>query len=82
MAGNAPALHYYTGLAAISVPNEPVEIVLQAADRYGVTHLMLNENRPQPLDEFYKGEDEHPRVRLIDAFGPVKFYEFLPLNND
>jgi hypothetical protein len=82
MAGNAPALHYYTGLAAISVPNEPVEIVLQAADRYGVTHLMLNENRPQALDEFYKGEDEHPRVRLIDAFGPVKFYEFLPLNND
>lgn len=82
MAGNAPALHYYTGLAAISVPNESVEIVLQAADRYGVTHLMLNENRPLPLDGLYKGEDEHPRVRLIEAFGPVKLYEFLSLENN
>jgi hypothetical protein len=82
MVGNAPALHYYTGLAAISVPNEPVEIVLQAADRYGVTHLMLNENRPLPLEGLYKGEDEHPRVRLIEAFGPVKLYEFLSLADD
>jgi hypothetical protein len=82
MVGNAPALHYYTGLAAISVPNEPVEIVLQAADRYGVTHLVLNENRPLPLDGLYNGEDEHPRVRLIETLGSVKLYKFLSLADD
>lgn len=75
MAGNAPALHYFTGLPSVSVPNEPVDILLQAADRYGVTHLLLNENRPQPLDDIYQGKIVHPRLRLIWSSDQAKLYE-------
>lgn len=75
MAGNAPALHYFTGLPAVSVPNEPVDVLLQAADRYGVTHLLLNENRPQPLDDIYQGNVVHPRLRLIWSSEQAKLFE-------
>lgn len=75
MAGNAPALHYFTGLPAVSVPNEAVEVMLQAADRYGVTHLLLNENRPRPLDDVYQGKVVHPRLQLIWSSDQAKLYE-------
>jgi hypothetical protein len=78
MIGNAPALNYYTGLASLSVPNEPVVTVLEAAERYGVTHLVLNENRPLPLDDLYRGRVEHPRLQKLQTIGPVEIYEFVP----
>ena len=77
MAGNAPALHYYTGLSAVSVPNEPPEVLLQAAERYGVTHLALNRNRPRPLNDLYLDHEQHPRLRLVDSFDDVRLYELV-----
>ncbi len=77
MAGNAPALHYYTDLAAVSVPNEPVDVLLQAADRYGVTYLALNRNRPRPLNDLYLARQSHPRLRLVESFDDVRLYEIL-----
>jgi len=75
MVGNAPALHYYTGLAAVSVPNEPLDILLQAADRYGVTYLALNRSRPLPLDDLYQARQQHARLRLVESFDDVRLYE-------
>jgi uncharacterized membrane protein SirB2 len=77
MAGNAPAIHYYTGLAAVSVPNEAIEVLLQAADRYGVTHLALNRNRPRPLNDLYQEREQHPRLRLVESFDDVRLYEII-----
>ena len=59
----------------MSVPNEPVEVMLQAADRYGVTHLLLNENRPRPLDDVYQGKVVHPRLQLIWSSNQAKLFE-------
>jgi len=77
MVGNAPALHYYTNLPAISVPNEPIEVVLQAADRYSVTHLILDVNRPLPLDDLFLGAESHDRLKLLRTFQDVKLYELV-----
>jgi hypothetical protein len=75
MVGNAPALHYYSGLPAITVPNEAVDSVLDAADRFGVTHVLLNQNRPLPLEDIYQGKISHPRLSLIWSSDDVRFYE-------
>jgi hypothetical protein len=75
MAGNAPGLHYHTGLAAVSVPNEPPSIMLQAARQFGVTYLILDENRPRPLDDLYRGVVTLPQLRLVAQFDDVKIYE-------
>jgi len=75
MVGNAPALHYYSGLPAISVPNEAVDSVLDAADRFGVTHVFLNQNRPLLLEDIYRGKILHPRLSLVWSSDDVRFYE-------
>ncbi len=75
MAGNAPAVYYHTDLPALSVPNEPLEIVLEAAARYGVTHILLDDDAPQPLREFYQGHILDPRIELLETVGETKIYQ-------
>jgi hypothetical protein len=77
MVGNAPAFHYYTGLPAVSVPNEPLETLLQAAAQYGVSHLVLNENRPAPLAGLYEQASQDPRLPLLAIVDGVQLYEVL-----
>ena len=47
----------------MAIPNEPVPVVLEAADRYQARFLLLEPNHPQPLDGLYGGEEHHPRLR-------------------
>jgi hypothetical protein len=78
MVGIAPAFYYHTGIAALSVPNEPIEIVLEAAERYDVTYLILDQNHPAPLHDIYTGNEQHPHVLLIETYDKdVKLYQFL-----
>lgn len=56
MVGNAPGFYYHTGFPAITVPNEPPEVLLAVAQRYGVTHLLLDKDTPLPLRGVYQGE--------------------------
>jgi hypothetical protein len=60
------------------VPNEPTPVLLQAADRYGVTYLVLDKNRPLPLDALYRGEIMDDRLRLLSTFDDVQLYEIQP----
>lgn len=77
MVGDAPGFYYHTKLAAVSVPNEPVEVLLQAAERYHVTYLILDRDRPSPLNALYSGELESSRIRLIEDFAGLKLYRLL-----
>lgn len=62
----APAdFHYHTGLPAIATPAEPLPVVLQAADRYGAAYLLLDPDRPPPLDGLYEGSETNERVVKI-----------------
>lgn len=69
MTGDPPGVYYHTGLRAIVAPNEPAPGMLDAADRYGATYLLLDEGRPPPLTSLYEGEVSHPRVALVRDFG-------------
>jgi hypothetical protein len=75
MAGNAPAVNYHTKLPAVSVPNEPVDVVIQAATRYGVTHLLLDNDTPAPLKDLYLGNTSDSRLSLIRTFGDINLYQ-------
>ncbi len=74
MVGDAPSFHYQTGLAALSLPNEPLDTVLLGADPFNVTHLLLDPNRPQPLADLYALQTG-TGVRLISAEAGLQLYE-------
>lgn len=75
MVGNAPKFYYHTSRPALSVPNEPVEITLKAANAYGVTHLVLDQNAPIPLTSLYQQEITHPQLTLIAQQEGIHLYQ-------
>lgn len=80
MIGNPPAYRYHGGGLSVIVPNEPVEVTLAVADRYGARFLVLDRNTPPPLREHYTARPFHPRLVLSATFRdelgqPVYIYE-------
>ena len=82
MVGNAPGFYYQTGLPAYSIPNEPIETVLDAAARYHISYLILDENSPPSLAHYYTGELEHPFLGLIGTIDTIQIYQFRHLNSE
>jgi 4-amino-4-deoxy-L-arabinose transferase-like glycosyltransferase len=64
MVGDAPAFVWHTGRSAIAIPNEPVEIILAVAERYGVRYLVLDGTRTRTTDDLYAGDSTHPKLVL------------------
>jgi hypothetical protein len=75
MVGNPPGFYYFSHRPNVVVPNEDIDTVLQACDRYGVEFVILDQNRPYPLREVYSGEASHPRLLLRRTFGLAKLFE-------
>ena len=74
---DAPLYHYHTGNPAINVPNEPPDVLLQAADQFQAAYLILDQNRPAPLAGIYEGATTHPRIRLIRNYNSIRLYQLL-----
>jgi hypothetical protein len=79
---NPPAFTYFTGHAAVVVPNGDMTNLLAVADRYGARWAVVDANAPVALQPFYAGDETQPRLRLIDQFQdsvsrPVYLYEII-----
>lgn len=55
---------YVTGYRAVMVPNEPLGVILEVADRYGVTHLLAPVPR-EAINRLDRGEATHPRFERV-----------------
>lgn len=58
------SLNRVTGYRAVMVPNEPLNVILEVADRYGVTHLLA----PVPRDAITRidrGDARDPRLERV-----------------
>lgn len=75
MAGNAPGVTYHTGRPALSIPNEPLPVLQAAAARYGVTHLLLDKDHPQALDELYAQQGVPSGFHLLLARDGYQLYQ-------
>lgn len=61
------SVNYVTGYRAVMVPNEPLDVILEVADRYGVTHLLAPVPRAA-ITAIDRGETEHPRLTRVWEF--------------
>jgi len=77
MSNDPAAVYYYTGLAGVVVPDAGPEAVRAIAAQYGVTHLLLDENRTLPLNDLYEGRDTPPFLRAVeqDVAASVRVFE-------
>ncbi|MBN1965950.1 MAG: glycosyltransferase family 39 protein [Anaerolineae bacterium] len=60
MSNDPAALYYYTGRSGVVVPNGGPDVIRALVERYGVTHVLLDENRTAPLDDLYSGRVAPP----------------------
>ncbi len=60
MVNDPAALYYHTGHAGVVVPDSGPDVVPEIAARYGVTHLVLDQNRTAPFDALYRGAESRP----------------------
>jgi hypothetical protein len=78
MAGNAPGFYYHTSLPSLSIPNEPIPVLQMAANRYGVTHLLLDADHPLPLADIYAQQTAPPGFQLLYARDGYQLYQLAP----
>ncbi|MGQ9583983.1 MAG: hypothetical protein ACUVXG_01110 [Anaerolineae bacterium] len=62
---NPPCFYTFSQRPCLAIPNEPLPVVLEAADRYGARFLLLERNHPRPLDALYAGAEGHPRLQPV-----------------
>jgi len=75
MVNDPAALYYHTGHAGVVVPDSEPDVVPDIATRFGVTHLVLDENRTAPFDGLYRGEESRPYlVPLGDLAGGLRLF--------
>jgi hypothetical protein len=73
--GDAPAFYYHTALPALSAPNESPAVLLQMAQRYGATHLLLDSSPPPALAMVYTGGNPIESIHLIAEVDDLRLYE-------
>ncbi len=78
MINNPPGFTAANRQPAISVPNEPAAVMLEAARRYQARWLVLDENVPKPLEGLFLHPKSWDGLRLGYAGDEVVIYEILP----
>jgi 4-amino-4-deoxy-L-arabinose transferase-like glycosyltransferase len=85
MVVNPPAFYYFARRPAIAIPNEPPETIAAVCARFGAGYLLLEANRPRPLDALFAGAAPpagRPTLELVKAWHApepeVKLYRCLP----
>lgn len=69
MVNDPPGFFLVSGLPAIVIPNENLDILLQAARRYHARYLLLEFNHPKPLQDVYHFPFEQPGLSLLTDIG-------------
>ena len=68
MIGNPPAYRYHGGGLSVIVPNEKLDVTLQAIGHYGVDYLVLDSNHPAPLTDLYDHPTNSASLTLVQTF--------------
>lgn len=75
------SVNFVTGYRAVMAPNEPLDVILQVADRYGVTHLLAPVPR-EAINAIDRGAASSPRLERIVEFPEhgLHLYRIVPAN--
>lgn len=77
------SVHYVAGYRAVMVPNEPLDVILEVADRYGVTHILAPVPR-EAISAIDHGDVSHPRLARVAELPDhrVHLYRIAPPDDD
>ncbi len=83
MTGDPPGVYYHTRLPAVAMPNEPPEMLPVISEQLGVTHLLLDSERPPTLADLHDEKISLPALKKMHDFGDgYVLYQFVHVENE
>jgi 4-amino-4-deoxy-L-arabinose transferase-like glycosyltransferase len=73
-----PDYYLATGQHAIALPDQDVPVILQAADRYHATYLLLETLHSRAQNALWSGAEHPPRLTLIWSTAAARLYRIIP----
>jgi hypothetical protein len=77
MVSDPPDYYFATGQNAIVLPDQGMAVILQAADRYGASYLLLEPLHSQAQDALWSGAERSPRLRLLWSTPTAHLYRII-----
>lgn len=75
LVGNPPGYFIISNRAAIAIPNEELEMVIEAANRYGAKYLILEDNgTPLPLKPVYENPVSFPVIPYLGEVDGARIF--------
>ena len=74
MVDDPPDYYLATGQHAIALPDQDTSVLLQAADRYGATYILLETVHSHAQDGLWNGTEHAPRLVLIWSTPGARLY--------
>ncbi len=82
MTGDPPGVYYHTRLPAVAMPNEPPDMLPVISEQLGVTHLLLDSERPPILADLHDEKISLPELVKMHDFGDgYVLYQFVHVEN-
>jgi hypothetical protein len=78
MINNPPGLYYAAGHWSVVIPDGDIEDVIKAADEFGAGYLILENNHPENLNEFYENPSSVGRLIYLTTLDGTHFFEISP----
>jgi 4-amino-4-deoxy-L-arabinose transferase-like glycosyltransferase len=74
MVSDPPDYYLATGQHAIVLPDQGISVILQAADRYGASYLLLESLHSRAQDMLWSGAEQSPRLMLLWSASAAHLY--------
>ncbi len=76
MVNNPPGLYYSTGYAAVVIPFDDLETVLQTARQFQVQYLIVDENQVN-LEDVYMHPEDWPGLTYLETVAEKQIYQVI-----
>lgn len=78
MVNNPPGFYLATGFSAIVIPNNDLDTMVEVAEKYGATVIVVEENIVKPLAALIENPANYPGIRLTYRSDEWVMYEIMP----
>jgi hypothetical protein len=76
MLNNPPGFYVATGKSAVVIPNGGLEELIAAAEKYGVSFLVLDGNHPEGLSGIFENPELAGNLFYLGSKGGIKIFQF------
>lgn len=76
MINNPPGFYIASDMSSIVIPNEGLDEIIQAGEKFEIDYFVLEENHPESLTELYQDPGKDPRLGYLGTERGIRYFLF------